>query len=142
MSILIIWLIKLFKRLDLVNFEIRYEALEASTDGVLEGQQLEKALHNLALFESDVLAMPDERLNEEVSFLRDELSCMRQQKCILKQQHNKLTMESTAKMDRLSKMKAVEEAKELEYRKSLEQIHLANSKVCWLYLNVLFCSVL
>ena len=110
---------------------LRYKNLESSNDGVLEGESLEKALRNLTLFEKDVLEMPDERIREEVACLIDETSCAKRRKEILTSQSQKLAMHDTALADRLARIGAVKDAEELEYRKSLEQVELDNSKVCF-----------
>lgn len=75
--------------------------------------------------------MPDERIRDEVAFLKDETSCAKRRKEILTCQCQKLAMHETALADRLARIGAVKDVEELEYRKSLEQVELDNSKVCF-----------
>ncbi|XP_033103597.1 HAUS augmin-like complex subunit 3 [Anneissia japonica] len=104
-----------------------FRALEASGEGILEGEQLEQALQSLTNIEEDDLT--EDQLKKEIAELESEVKAATKRKEILIQQRNRLSVHHTTRQHKLTKLGAIESAAKKKYKKCLEQSHSDNNEM-------------
>lgn len=116
----------------------RFHELEMSEEGILDGPQLDQALHNLASVELD--EQSEDKLRENVRDLKDELKLAEQKKNRLVQQRNRLSLQQMSLNNKLSRVDSVLDTSKREYKIALEQTQTDNTMVNQ-QLDELTCAV-
>jgi len=104
-----------------------FASLAGSSEGILEGEQLDDVLHNMSNSDTDDLTL--EHLQAEVNMLEAEVAACEANKTSLTTLRSRMSMQQLSLAERMSRLDTAEAVAKSEYKRQLENAAEDNTRV-------------